>query len=83
MLYPVLPQVESTLDSTKLTIVSLSKQKKIYLCFFFLRFQLFMRHYLNKLTKILQFQKTNNANQFYGKKQVETSKPFFGQILFC
>ena len=28
MLYPVLPQAESTLDSTKLTIVSLSKRKK-------------------------------------------------------
>ena len=28
MLYSVLSQVESTLDSTKLTIVSLAKQKK-------------------------------------------------------
>ena len=39
--------------------------------FFFWRFQLFMRNHLNKLTKILQFQKTDNANRFYGKKQVE------------
>ena len=77
MLYPVLPQAESTLDSTKLTIVSLSKRKKIYACFFFLRFQLFMRNYLNKLTKILQFQKTNNATGFYGKKQVENLYTIF------
>ena len=30
-----------------------------------------MRNYLNKLTKILQFQETDNANRFYKKKQVE------------
>ena len=35
---------------------------------FFLRFQLFMQNYLKKLTKIMQFQKTNNANRFYWKK---------------
>ena len=29
-----------------------------------------MQNYLNKLTKILQFKKTTNANRFYGKKQV-------------
>ena len=34
MLDPVLPQAESTLDSTKQTIVSLSKQKKNVLVFF-------------------------------------------------
>ena len=34
MLYPVLPQAESTLDSIKLTIVSLSKRKKNVLVFF-------------------------------------------------
>ena len=77
MLYPVQPQVESTLDSTKLTILSLSKRKKIYPCFFFLRFQLFIRNYLNKLTKILQFQKTNNANRFSGNKQVENLYTIF------
>ena len=31
MLYPVLPQAESTLDSTKLTIVSMSKRKRFRL----------------------------------------------------
>ena len=46
MLYPVLPQAESTLDSTK-------------------------------LTKILQFQKSNNANRFYGKKQIENLHTIF------
>ena len=70
MLYPVLPQAESTVDSTELTIVSLSKRKK-KLPVFFLRFRFFMRNYLNKLTIILQLQKTNNANRFYGQKQVE------------
>ena len=30
-----------------------------------------MRNYSNKLTKNLQFQKTDNTNQFYEKKQVE------------
>ena len=30
-----------------------------------------MRNYLNKLTKILQFKKKNNAYRFYEKKQVE------------
>ena len=30
-----------------------------------------MRNYLNKLTKISQLQKTDNANRFYGGKQVE------------
>ena len=39
-----------------------------------MRFQLFMRNYLNKLTKILQFQETDNANRFYGKN---TGKFFF------
>ena len=34
MLYPVLPQAESALDSTKLTIVSLSKRKKNLPVFF-------------------------------------------------
>ena len=34
MLYPILPQAESTLDSTKLTIVSLSKRKKNLPVFF-------------------------------------------------
>ena len=34
MLYPVLPQAESTLDSTKLTIVILSKRKKNLPVFF-------------------------------------------------
>ena len=36
-----------------------------------------MRNYLNKLIKILQFQKTDNANQFYGKKQVENLYTIF------
>ena len=36
-----------------------------------------MRNYLNKLTKILQFQKTNNANRFYGIKQVENLDTIF------
>ena len=67
MLYPVLPQAESTLDSIKLTVVSLFKQKKFTLVLF-LRFQLFMRNYLNELTKILQFTKTDSVNRFYGKK---------------
>ena len=34
MLYPVLPQAESTLDSTKLTIVSLSEWKENLLALF-------------------------------------------------
>ena len=33
-MYPVLPQTESTLDSTKLTIVSLSKRKRNLPVFF-------------------------------------------------
>ena len=51
-------------------------KKKIYQCFFILRFQLFMRNYLNKLTEILKFQKTNNANRFYGEKKC--CKKFLG-----
>ena len=35
MLYPVLPQAEFTLDSTKLTIVSLSERKKLPVFFLF------------------------------------------------
>ena len=73
MLYPVLPQAESTLDSTN----HCPKDKKIQPCFFFLRFQLIMRNYLNKLTIILQFQKTNNANRFDGKKHVENLYTIF------
>ena len=49
----------------------------MYPCFFFLQFQLFMRNHLSKLTKILQFQKTNNADRFYGKKQVENPHTIF------
>ena len=52
-------------------------EKNIYPCFFFLRFQLFMRNYLNKLIKTLQFQKTNIANRFYRKKQVENLYTIF------
>ena len=52
-------------------------KKKFTRVFFFLRLQLFMRNYLNKLTKNLQFQKTNKANRFYGKKQVENLHTVF------
>ena len=41
-----------------------------------MRFQLFMRNYLIKLTKILQFHKTD-ANRFYGKEQVENLYAIF------
>ena len=68
--------MKSRLDSTKL-FDHCPNEKKIYQCFFFLRFQLFMRNYLNKLTKILKFQKTDNANRFYGKKQVENLYTIF------
>ena len=36
-----------------------------------------MQNYLNKLAKILQFQKTDNANRFCGKKQVENLYTIF------
>ena len=36
-----------------------------------------MRNYLKKLTNILQFEKTNNANRFYGKNQVENLYTIF------
>ena len=36
-----------------------------------------MRNCLNKITKVLQFQKTDNANRFYGKKQVENLYTIF------
>ena len=36
-----------------------------------------MRNYLNKLTKFLQFQKTDNTNRFYGEKQVENLYTIF------
>ena len=38
---------------------------------FFFAIPIVYAELFNKLTKILQFQKTNNANRFYGKKQVE------------
>ena len=36
-----------------------------------------MRNYSKKLTQMLQFQKTDNANRFYGKKQVENLYTIF------
>ena len=36
-----------------------------------------MRNYSNKLTKNLQFQKTDNANRLYGEKQVENLYTIF------
>ena len=71
ILYPVLPQAESTLDSTKLTIVSLSKKKKNLPMFFLFAIPIVYVKLSKQIKKILQFQKTNNANWFYGKKQVE------------
>ena len=53
------------------------RTEKITRIFSFCDSEIFMRNYLNKLTKILQFQKTNNANRFYGKKQVENLYTIF------
>ena len=78
MLYPVLPQTESTLDSTKLTFVLLSKRKKKNLpVFFLLAIPIVYAKLFKQINKILQFQKTNNANRFYGKKQVENFYTIF------
>ena len=57
--------------------ITVQTKEKFTRVFFFLRFQFFMQNYLNKLTKKLQFQKTNNANRFYGIKQVENLHTIF------
>ena len=51
MLYPVLPHAESTLDSTKLTIVSLSKLKKNLPVFFLFAIPIFYAKLFKQINK--------------------------------
>ena len=51
MLYSVLPQAESTLDSTKLTIVSLSKRKKNLAMFFLFAIPIFYAKLFKQIDK--------------------------------
>ena len=57
--------------------ITVQTKKKFTRVFSFLQFQLFMRNYLNKLTKISQFQKNDNVNRFHGKKRVENLYTIF------
>ena len=77
MLYPVLPQAESTLDSTKLTIVSLSKRKKNLPVFFIFAIPIVYAKLFKQINKKFAISKSDNANRFYGKKQVKNLYTIF------